>query len=60
MDFDDDNDNMRAESFSAMVQSLAQGNRTLLSSQMSLFIDEEGDDPWMEDSRIQALYTLVR
>ena len=58
--FDDDDEAARADSFAALVRSLEQGNRTLASANMTLFVDEEGDDPWMEDSRVQALYTLVR
>lgn len=61
--FEDDDETARANSFSALVQSLEQGNRTLQCSQMALFIvenDEDEDDPWMESHRMQALYTLVR
>jgi len=60
--FEDDDEAARAESFASLVRSLEQGNRTLNSSaaNMTLFVDEEGDDPWMEDARIQAMYTLVR
>jgi len=57
----DDNGGDRAEQFAALVQTLEQENRTLLNSNMTtLFVEEEGDDPWMEQSRMQALYTLVR
>ena len=63
--FEDDDDTARADSFAALVQSLEQGNRTLQCSQMTLFdldYDDDAidDDPWMENERIQALYTLVR
>lgn len=58
--FEDDDEATRADSFAALVRSLEQGNRTLHAANMTLFVDEEGDDPWMEDARIQAMYTLVR
>jgi len=60
-DFDQHDD--RADSFAALVRSLEQGNRTLANADMTLFTvedDDEEDDPWMEDARVQALYTLVR
>ena len=59
-DFDQHDD--RADSFAALVRSLEQGNRTLDAADMTLFVveDDEEDDPWMEDARVQALYTLVR
>jgi len=59
-DFEDDNEAARADSFYALVSVIEQGNRTLASSSLVLFEDEEGDDPWMDEERIQALYTLVR
>ena len=61
--FEDDDDAARGNSFAALVQSLEQGNRTLQCSQMALFVidsDEDEDDPWMENQRMQSLYTLVR
>jgi hypothetical protein len=72
LDFEDDhhNEEVRMNSFDKLVQYIEQGNRYLTvntgSNDMmkNLFqaIDEDGDDqdPWMDDARIQALYTLVR
>jgi len=63
--FDCDNGDDRAHQFAALVQTLEQENRTLChasADMMTLFVDDEegDDDPWMEPSRMQALYTLVR
>ena len=59
--FEDDDEATRAESFASLVHSIDQENRTLKSADMmALFVNEEGEDPWMENSRMQALYTLVR
>ena len=64
-DFDDDDEAARADSFSALVSDLEQGNRTLSSGGISLFEglnneDGEEEDVWMDEDRVQALYTLVR
>lgn len=59
-DFEDDDEATRADSFDALVNVVQQGNRTLVSGSIVLFEDEEGDDPWNDNERIQALYTLVR
>jgi hypothetical protein len=72
-DFEDDNDDeTRTHSFQKLVQYIEQGNRCLSGNhdgllQMNLFLpstnDEEDigeEEPWMDESRIQALYTLVR
>jgi len=61
-DFDDDDEAARADSFSRLVEVVEQGNRTLISGGIGLFQqqDYEGREPWLEEERIQALYTLVR
>ncbi len=71
-DFEDDDEAARADSFDALVALVEQGNRTLVNGSLVLFNrtlvngslvlfqDEEGDDPWNDQERIQALYTLVR
>lgn len=63
-DFDDDDEAARAESFNRLIRLLEAGNRTLLSGGMGLFEEEEEDeedyDVWNDESRMQALYTLVR
>jgi hypothetical protein len=59
-DFDAEDEATRAESFSSLVVCLEQGNRILNGSDLSLFDDEEDDDSWMDNARMQALYTLVR
>jgi hypothetical protein len=67
VDFDDANDHARADSFSQLVQSIEQGNRVISNNSsspdllMNLFpLDAEDDDSWMDETRMQALYTLVR
>lgn len=61
-DFDDEDEAARAESFSRLVETVDRGNRMLVSEGISLFQRQqyEGEDPWMGEERIQALYTLVR
>ena len=66
-DFDDVDEAARADSFDALVALLERGNRTLINGGMVLFEEEEeegneegGYDPWMDQERVQALYTLVR
>lgn len=59
-DFEDDDEAARADSFDALVVVVEQGNRTLVSGSIVLFEDEEDEDPWMDEERIQTLYTLVR
>ena len=69
-DFDDIDEAARADSFDALVALLERGNRTLINGGMVLFEEEEegddgqdnegGYDPWMDQERVQALYTLVR
>lgn len=57
-DFADDNEAARADSFTELVHKLEQGNRVLQSSDHHLFAEDE--EPWMDEERMQALYTLVR
>lgn len=59
-DFEDDDEAARADSFDALVCFIEQGNRALCNGSINLFADEDGDDPWNDDNRIQALYTLAR
>jgi len=59
-DFDDDDEAARADSFDNLADLIERGNRTLISGGLALFGDEEGYDEWMDQERIQALYTLVR
>lgn len=64
-DFDDDDESARADSFAELVHGLEQGNRTLATgASMNLFVhdndDDDEDELWMEESRVQSLYTLVR
>jgi condensin complex subunit 1 len=59
-DFEDDDEAARADSFDALVHLVEQGNRTLVSGSLSLFEDDDDDEPWMDEDRVQALYTLVR
>ncbi len=57
-DFADDNEAARADSFTELVNKLEQGNHVLKNSDHRLFSEEE--DVWMDEERMQALYTLVR
>lgn len=59
-DFEDEDEAARADSFLALVHLVEQGNRTLVDGSLSLFEDDDDDEPWMDGDRIQALYTLVR
>jgi condensin complex subunit 1 len=60
-DFDDDDEAARAESFDALVIKIETSNRTVVSSTMVLFESEEEDEEaWNDEERMQALYTLVR
>ena len=70
--FADDDEAARADSFEGLVAHLERGNRTLAGGGMVLFEDSEaeqngagddedgGFDPWMDEERVQAMYTLVR
>ena len=62
-DFDDEDEAARADSFSALVDGLEDGNHKLSTYGISLFEhdDEYSDqEPWLDEDRVQALYTLVR
>jgi hypothetical protein len=65
-DFDDDDEAARADSFGRLVEIVEQGNQALMSGGLALFqqqqqYDYDGqDEPWLQDDRIQAIYTLVR
>lgn len=63
----------RAEAFCSLVRGLESSNRTLLNADISLFQSADSDfedeeeagnqsesDLWMDEERMQALYTLVR
>lgn len=61
VDFADDDEAARADSFDGLVHLLEQSNRTLVNGDISLFesiLDDE--EQWMDEDRVQALYTLVR
>ena len=61
-DFNDEDEAARADSFLELVHRLEQGNRTLSTGGICLFepAENEEDDAWMNEDRVQALYTLVR
>ena len=62
-DFKDDDEAARADSFVALVEQLNDGNRILQSADFNLFHNNREDDEdrkWLDDDRMQALYTLVR
>ena len=59
-DFDDDDEAARADSFGHLVDLIDQGNQLLLSEGILLFQTYEGQVPWLQTDRMQALYTLVR
>ena len=64
-EFDDDDEGTRADSFEALVSKIEQGNRylTVQYDQKGASEDDDEDEEeeqWMEDGRLQAVYTLVR
>ncbi|GKY94720.1 hypothetical protein MPSEU_000437500 [Mayamaea pseudoterrestris] len=64
-DFNDDDDEARDDSFSALVRKVEHGNRYLTmqydqQNNSGDDEDEEEDEQWMEEGRLQAIYTLVR
>ena len=70
VDFADDDEAQRAESFDSLVQLIERGNQELMADQGGL--PEDGDEDavdgepstspstWMDEDRLQAIYTLVR
>lgn len=62
-DFDDNDEDARADSFNALVQKIEHGNRylTIQYDQQKDADSEEGEEEdWIEEGRLQAMYTLVR
>ncbi|KAL7485181.1 hypothetical protein ACHAW6_010781 [Cyclotella cf. meneghiniana] len=59
VDFNDDDESCRAESFDRLISLIETGNRSLNCGGLDLFEEEEGDE-WNDGERVQALYTLVR
>jgi hypothetical protein len=60
-DFNDEDEAARADSFLELVHQVEQGNRTLSAGGIALFESiQDQDDAWMDEDRVQALYTLVR
>lgn len=57
LDFNDDDEACRADSFERLIQIVESGNRTLNCAGYGLFEEEE---VWCDGERVQALYTLVR
>ena len=61
-DFNDDDEAARAESFLGLVGELENQNQVLSNADMGLFSPrrEDGEIDWMDEDRMQSLYTLVR
>jgi hypothetical protein len=59
VDFNDDDESCRAESFDRLISVIEAGNRSLNCGGLDLFEEEECDE-WNDGERVQALYTLVR
>lgn len=61
-EFNDEDEAARADSFIALVEGLNNGNQKLRSSDIGLFYPNHnsGETEWMDEERVQALYTLVR
>ena len=57
-DFDDRDDESREASFESLVTRLTAGNRCLRAGVWDE--DEDDEDLWMDQTRLQCLYTLVR
>ena len=57
-DFNDHNEETRTESFERLILRVNEGNRWL---RADVWDEEEDDeDQWMDQARLQILYTLVR
>ena len=59
VDFDDDNEAARADSFDRLVALLENGHDELNNDGILLFCNDDGNT-WCDVVRVQALYTLVR
>jgi hypothetical protein len=59
-DFNDGDEIARAESFASLLDTLEEGNQDLLSADMDFFQQQDAEHEWMNDDRLQYLYTLVR
>lgn len=59
LDFNDDDEACRSESFDRLLSLVERGNRTLNCGGYSVFEEEDGE-VWCDGERVQALYTLVR
>lgn len=59
-DFNDGDEFARAETFALLVEGLDKGNRDLATADMNLFQPQQDEIDWMNDDRMQYLYTLVR
>jgi len=63
LNFEDDDEATRADSFDKLVLVIERSNRSLSSGGMALFETPDGEEDfneWNDEERIQALYTLVR
>lgn len=62
INFTDDDEAARADSFECLVDIVLDGNKMLMDKGLSLFESSDDDDAesWMDEERLQALYTLVR
>jgi hypothetical protein len=56
--FDESNEATRSTSFELLLDIVREGNGRLNSRGISLFFDDE--EVWLDDNRMQSLYTLVR
>jgi hypothetical protein len=59
-DFQDDDEGVRADSFDALVSKIEEGNRYLTMQFDQDDDEDEESSEWMEEGRLQAMYTLVR
>ena len=60
LDFNDDDETCRAESFDRLITIVENGNRSLNCGGYALFEEEDEGDVWCDGERVQSLYTLVR
>jgi hypothetical protein len=64
-DFEHHNEAARFASFNRLISQLEHGNRYLVANYNTAVEDDEDDDDeaveeWIEEGRLQAMYTLVR